>query len=1533
MSENYVKKYDVGQIKLDLPYANYIHELPLLSFGDVQHTINLNLIFNYQRKVENNNPFYIAPGFQLNLQKRIIMTGNEYNNKYQDEYGKFINLNRIDDNTFTFQDDSQRILRRVVTSNNAPSIPGSDIQMSDGISAIVNYYLEYPDGSKEKYTQEGFLIAVYDKYSNDNALFTYTYEHDKLSAITYNGKTIGFSYTPDNLSAITYGGKTINIQFNNNNDDDCLTITYQDSLVKYELTVSAYGYTAEGSSTEESGEVKYSQELAITGENNQIVTISDKIGNETINTLTYTFPKSAIDAVTDICKQVEITDNNGVKTRVQYEVKKPKYSYEYIDDFDNMFYCGKYTGNISIYHDGNAVAKQTYNDSDRLGLQTTGKWYRGLTDYDNPKGYFLLSGWIKSPISPFTLTLERKDDPDYEVSCTPNQWTYFAFIYKSDATDIIISMSSNPQEYETRDFKIVYLPDYQDGDWEYAHLYKSEDILNYNGNNISLNSVWVHSTNGNTDNIIEYITAVDILKYKMNIKKGIHNNEAYFNDIREIISTTERLTVEYGNQLIDIANFQVGKKVVDDKDDEYIILFNVNEGSSSAPIVQTNYVNGIITNIKEFNSNLDVISTTSDGITTSYSYNEDGLIISEGVEGLNVQTTSYATLENGDTQITVTDEFNNSIVYTMDNVWGVIKTIKLPDDTVITNTYDDNMGALMNKAFAVGDSARRNYFDYANGRIKSLSHGTLNYTFGYSDKGELASVSKNSSGVEHHTHSENEVEATTTVESNYPNAENPLYTNTCIYDKYGRLKNITDVLENVYDIAPVTEADENGNKPSSDNRSAVLSTSTDLLRNEMATYEYTSKGELIKKTVTDKDDSSNKISEETFTYDDIGRLTKECYYPNPEELTCTVKAITYEKDDTNPLADGTVSEFAYATKAIAGIILPNHVSYKTVNEYDDPFHRLTKKTLNVYNDSPNSTLTFDKCFTYDKTRISDVEEHFLNHEIGMSSYEYDNMGRISSMSVNGNTASYTYDAYGQLVGENNQALDKTFQYVYNGIGNIESVTSSGNTINFGYTDTAHPDRLTSYNNKAITYNANGGVATYDGWNYNWNNRGKLASITTKSNARALKPTLSSSKTYSFTYNALGQRTTSNYSYFWVDNGLTPIQQGEVTSYSKTFYYDHAGRLLTESISETLHGIGNASRTIKFIYDESSMIGFEYSNDTNESVYYYQRNLLGDVIAIYDTTGNKVVEYAYDAWGNCTIKGTTTNYVVAHANPIRYRGYYYDEDTKLYYLNARYYSPEFRRFISPDHTSYLDSENVNGLNLYCYCNNDPVNYCDPSGNSPNKWWEWVLAGVVVAGLIIGAVCTGGTLVGSMLTGAAIGAGMSLGTQALGGELNWSQFALDIGVGALTGLIGGSGISRCSATILGGGIGAGSNLATQLINGEDISIMQIIVAGAIGAAAGYLGGAGARNKTAINQGKGVQSATQKLNKVIRRIANGTRYKTTITAQIAFTNAMNGLTGAIQHQMNSMFATAMFYYGLSTISFSGIDALFDAKDCWLF
>ena len=191
--------------------------------------------------------------------------------------------------------------------------------------------------------------------------------------------------------------------------------------------------------------------------------------------------------------------------------------------------------------------------------------------------------------------------------------------------------------------------------------------------------------------------------------------------------------------------------------------------------------------------------------------------------------------------------------------------------------------------------------------------------------------------------------------------------------------------------------------------------------------------------------------------------------------------------------------------------------------------------------------------------------------------------------------------------------------------------------------------------------------------------------------------------------ASGQRVSKSYSYFLTGEAIVPLQPGEVTHYTKQYHYDQSGRLLVELINETRYGDTDVSKSLKYLYDESGIIGVQYTSGANTNTYYYLRNLLGDVIGIYNTSGTKVVGYTYDAWGNCTIDSLTTNYDLAHDNPIRYRGYYYDEDTGLYYLNARYYNPEWRRFISPDDTAYIDAETPNGLNLYCYCGNDPVMY--------------------------------------------------------------------------------------------------------------------------------------------------------------------------------------------------------------------------------
>ena len=106
-------------------------------------------------------------------------------------------------------------------------------------------------------------------------------------------------------------------------------------------------------------------------------------------------------------------------------------------------------------------------------------------------------------------------------------------------------------------------------------------------------------------------------------------------------------------------------------------------------------------------------------------------------------------------------------------------------------------------------------------------------------------------------------------------------------------------------------------------------------------------------------------------------------------------------------------------------------------------------------------------------------------------------------------------------------------------------------------------------------------------------------------------------------------------------------------------------------------------TLYFYYDkDGNPIAFEY----NDVFYYYITNLQGDIVAILRSDGIIVAEYEYDAWGNCTIIQNLNN--IANTNPLRYRGYYYDTDTGLYYLQSRYYDSNIGRFINADDAELL-----------------------------------------------------------------------------------------------------------------------------------------------------------------------------------------------------------------------------------------------------
>ncbi len=142
-------------------------------------------------------------------------------------------------------------------------------------------------------------------------------------------------------------------------------------------------------------------------------------------------------------------------------------------------------------------------------------------------------------------------------------------------------------------------------------------------------------------------------------------------------------------------------------------------------------------------------------------------------------------------------------------------------------------------------------------------------------------------------------------------------------------------------------------------------------------------------------------------------------------------------------------------------------------------------------------------------------------------------------------------------------------------------------------------------------------------------------------------------------------------------------------------------------------------SIDFVYDENNQpLAMKYNN----TLYYYILNVQGDVIALADQNGTLIAKYTYDPWGKL-LKVTPNGWLeeqnayylkVAEANPLRYRGYYYDSETGFYYLQSRYYDPAIGRFINADSYASTDATGLLSTNMFAYCENDPINRSDPTG---------------------------------------------------------------------------------------------------------------------------------------------------------------------------------------------------------------------------
>ncbi len=355
-------------------------------------------------------------------------------------------------------------------------------------------------------------------------------------------------------------------------------------------------------------------------------------------------------------------------------------------------------------------------------------------------------------------------------------------------------------------------------------------------------------------------------------------------------------------------------------------------------------------------------------------------------------------------------------------------------------------------------------------------------------------------------------------------------------------------------------------------------------------------------------------------------------------------------------------------------------------------------------------------------------------------YKYDKNNNVTHIYHNNNLENrYYYDNYNQLIKEKNYIYNEHIIYIYDNSGNLlNKKTYDLNSfniksdINFEYNNSEWQDQLTKYGEQTIIYDGMGNV-TNIGANIslNW------------INGRQLIKYVDSSNQIDYKYNKDGIRTS------------------KIVNSVETNYYLENDTIVLEKCGDSV---------ISYIYDElAELVGFRYDGN----IYYYIKNAQKDIIAIIDEQSNLVCKYQYDSWGNLIsildendMDISSNNSHIGNINPFRYRQYYYDKETKLYYLNSRYYNPSWGRFISVDSALGTNADTIN-YNLYNYCNNNPINQFDPSGE----------IGLILSCMIIGAVA-------GALSGGIIGAAKS---KAKTGKVSAKEVVKGAAVGAAVGTV--------------------------------------------------------------------------------------------------------------------------------------------------
>ncbi len=729
-------------------------------------------------------------------------------------------------------------------------------------------------------------------------------------------------------------------------------------------------------------------------------------------------------------------------------------------------------------------------------------------------------------------------------------------------------------------------------------------------------------------------------------------------------------------------------------------------------------------------------TSTSDGITkTSSTYVE------------NTSSAAYGSIS------TSTDERGKITRYYYDTATGNVSFTVAPDGTAKVYTYDGfgNLIGVKTAVYNMVELTETNLapvkYEYsATGLLDSVITDTTQYKFSYNVFGQMEGVSVGSSP---HSEATSETTSGTTSETDFTplvdyiiNGANGKVSK-MRYGNGAEVRYVYDTLDRVSEVwyAESATADEVKMYTYAYDAAGRLVRYTDHTRNEQYTYLYTPTGLLRSTQISDlgeahtyrtnwcRYDKENRIEEQRYSFEFGAQRAASGLY------TFTYSFGYYEQDESHHQ-----DEYLNAVTASAdGAGKQYHATIRR-----DDLMRLSGKTINLRDAGNHSAfVTNEITYTYldgangSTTGLVKSYQTLINGSGTTYNLTYDHNGNIATVSL-GNylIARYAYDDLGQLVREDNREKNYTYYYTYDKAGNILYKEAFQLTINEGdslsgktpiytnvyaYGNANWGDLLTSYKGHTITYDAIGNPLTYYGrtaYTFTWKNGRQLATAT------------ANGKTLSFTYDDQGMR-------------LTKTVDGVTHTYSLD-----GDRIVAEEWGNQL---------LVYFYDDAGLpMGMMYRNssyaDKQFDYYLYEKDVFGNIIAIYNANGTKVASYCYDAWGNCTVLTNVNG--IGTMNPFRYRGYYLDTETNLYYLQSRYYDSYTGRFINADDVSNLGiGDELLSYNLFSYCANNPVMGYDPTGTFN---WGKLAAIVCVAAVITASV---------VLTVATFGAGSVAGTIAI------------------------------------------------------------------------------------------------------------------------------------------------------------------------